>query len=1823
MDKLREKDMFDDYVSRTPRVIIDSNPGSPPPPMLPGDTVVASSAVYNSDGTVTLGIDGNLQTQNNLENFRRLDEELGDGTNRFDPNDLIVNGGPGSTLIGGCTDPNAKNYNPNATRDDGSCFYNPPLLPSNLNKEISFNIKADGKVGKVVVDGVDSTDIKLGLKFTEKELLQEKKIQVISNSSITSNETYFVKTVQRQLLKPIKPVLDLDLDNDFVIADFQDRIKFEKDIDFKPSFEFNINAQRNNPTLFSLGGFGNQSVPAIDYDRPSTGITFGYDKYLPPTTFKKPSLTFGNVNFTYYELQVTKVVKGERIPVPVPKLNTNSGIVGAQVYTNYPLFFTFEQRPIDPKVYQFDINIDSDISFTTKNQFIKYTTSDGQQGIVSGKQLKLQVTKAGLNVKRNNCYIKFEGVNISDYTHKVEYSIVYSTNQRKGISAIDSYFELKPGLNKIKITGNKNITSSETKPTINVKNTNLVFNIASSDTVTVDYETKYADKVIYVLGDVVREIGRGGSIVLKNSDFTNGVGKYTLYLQPVSSKSGSGENKKVLINVLSKAYLPGPDITHINYPQNIVGADFKEFDVDFDISWQSINTNYIKIFVGKESDNTLLTKVSKAGKQKLNVAEILKLAGETLDIDRDVTVFKLLFIPYNEEGDELTAGKTEEVKITFDKGDLRLRRGKIVNDLKESFIKNFNDFDFSDYISPLLTHYLHIGNGDNKLISTWGVDETTFSEEYRDEETNEVKYRNVEKSIVLKLYEPLPREIQSNDRVWLSKVQSIPLIDQITIIDDVSSKCTPLTPNFELEVGDSIGYQILDDLIASGSTSSTELVNEFVSSSNFSEDNLNINYVSASTSFVDSVLVKGNKDYNWKDFVKYSSAVERVENFYYKVKLINSYDTRYNLLTTGTDWTGSVSVTNEANSQLTKINNIKKGFDSFEKFLYESSSADTFTYPKTNSTGSIIHPLSSSAVDWYNGAIDSATNYDNTNTSRFTYNLPQHIQEDDKGQEFVLFFDMVGQHFDILWTHIKGISNSKKLEHKYENGITNDLVYHMLESLGFDADMGAQSQFLWEYAFGKHTDGTVVTEMSGKDRQQEIWRRILNNLPYLYKHKGTKRALHAAMSCYGIPNSLLTVMEFGGPKDTTQSGTTKFTFEDRTASINISGSSAITIPWKPFSNTLSTDYPNSVELRLNTEQRQDQEILSGSDWSLHLLKDTGSLGKVELRVMSGSTLVSESTETAPLFNDGYTQIVVTKETTSGNDVFTFYAKEGFQERIRTNVSGSLTISGVSGWTSGSEIKVGGSTLTASVDEIRLWRTPLSESRVDNHTLFPDAVDGNHISASTHDLIFRNDFEYPKNRHTSGDVDIKNVAIITSYCTSSVASGFTNESSYPYQYTPYDRDVTANVPSTGFSFGNKIRFESQTKILDLNYRTRATKKSFDQSPVDSNRLGLFFSPIKEINLDILKGLGEFSIDDYIGNPSDEYSDEYSELKQLRNYYFDRYSLNFQEYIQLVRYIDKSLFETLESLVPHRAITSSGLLIEPHILERSKTKWNKPTSVKRNWSTTIDVEEDVNLNGENPQYNAVVDAETDINLQGTNPQYSGVIDAESDVTLTGTNPDYSTTISAESDINLVGSITRDKDSTMGGIVFNIDAKITGSVQGQYDSTAYEQIGMDPDGISRLGFGLYGSGSHSIRNYIDASGNRIKERVKVFLVKQSYTEDVPENISDDASQGTQFVTQTKHRNKVTILPFTGSNGLETSTPSGGDIVSVTPLNGYFPSHYRNVGDLTTGLENSFFNGSKQTQATTLDGGSPVQTFTTNPNTLRVNESGRGSGEPILEVD
>ena len=1275
-----------------------------------------------------------------------------------------------------------------------------------------------------------------------------------------------------------------------------------------------------------------------------------------------------------------------------------------------------------------------------------------------------------------------------------------------------------------------------------------------------------------------------------------------------------------VINVVDDVYINTPDIRELKYPKIVKGADFVGYDVTFDISWSSVDATYVKIYVGKSTD---FVRVSPKGKQTFNVKELLEKYGLETQDNGDKVNIPLRLIPVNESGNKVIEGPVEQIPIVFDKGDLDIPRSVAINRIVEGFVSQFENCEFDD--SKYLTHLLHLGNGDNKVITTWrGLTESQS-----------------DSSLILKLYEPLPTSVQPNQKVWITKLQTEPIIETITIVGDDSDYCPPLKgANFSLEVDNGIGYQVYDELIASGSTTSTSLLQTYISKTGIDTEKLNIQYTSGST-------------YTFDEYVHFGSSEERIKNFWYKIELLESYQAKYNSISTtnvelryltaeyvatgseGSRYDGYTLVREssdigfefestavnaisliQGNALLDKINTLIGTFDGFEMYLYTST--DDLAYPKN---GDLIRATTESqSIAWYNAAVTAASTYDRNNVNYLNNNLPEFIKEDYQNEDFMLFMDMIGQHFDTIWAYINALTKLKKLNQHSTTGFANDLVYNMLESLGWDGKKAYDSQFLWEYALGQKKDGTQKYQQSLKSANEEVWRRILNNLPYLLKHKGTSRSLKAVMACYGVPQSLLTIMEFGGPTDPTNGGTQPFTFDDRTAAINFTQNNEyITASWSEVDGT----YPNSIEMRLNLQYPTNNGIVKVLDdtndlFKLEVTQTTGTFGKIDFYVSESwsGTIHSASTSEFNIFNDEYTQIVVNRTLSNSTSSFQIIAKEAYDGRIRTNVSSDLlSISGDTSWDSGSYMFIGYNT-SASMDEFRLWKTPLEAGVVETHTLLPDATNGNNYTASTEDLWVRFDFEYPKDRIL--DTGLKNVAYSSEYGLSyGGLVGFPSASSFPYQYTIYDRTVTAKVPSLGFNQSDKIRFETQTLVGDLSHKVRATQKSLDRAPIDSSRLGLFFSPIKELNMDIIKSFGNFNIDNYIGTPADEYRDEYSELKTVRDYYFQRVNRDIYEYIRLVRYIDKSLFEVLEQLVPARAKVSKGLLIEPHYLERSKTKWQKPTSEKRDYESSIDVDNNVVLVGDNNQFLALVDAQSNIALSHQYDNYEGNVEADSDINLTSDVPSYESSIDTNEDINLVGDYP----------TYNVEIEVPNGekLEATVDAFSSTQIGMERDSLDNAGFGLYtptiATGSVTT---LDIFGNLTSSRQQIYLVKEQYVEKV--NVQTEGWPATTNNEQVKYeiqevtnyRYKVSKVP------VGTSIPTvGNNIVEVTPLNGYFPTHYRYKNNLPQGLIYSFFEGSQQTSATTPDGLEPVETFTTNPNILRVANTGRGSGEPILEVD
>lgn len=1511
---------------------------------------------------------------------------------------------------------------------------------------------------------------------------------------------------------------------------------------------------------------------------------------------------------TTYNNQLAHILVTEQLVNGTWKLvdEIDASVITNTSQVNIDLPFTIGTTDIiiSPKKYAAHLMGDLE-----EDGIIKWITSDGQTGFftknnadgILGYDKSVEVFP---NIKGDVAWIEIQLVNITSSTHNVKIDVSYE-NTTAGVSSYtnDIRVLLSDRLKHIKVTVDKLVIESDPEaPAVFVENDILQYNILSDEPLLIPYWSQFADKVVYSLGNVLRDIDKSGSVILTNADFSNGIGQYILYLQPVNSNGITGDIKRISVTVISETVSPGPDITHIKYPENIKGADFIGYNEKFNIGWQSVNTNYVEIYVSKYDQEFAIAKVQPNGVLQLNVAEVLTKAKKNFGETTDIITFDLILIPFNTEHNKVVAGKHEKITIKFDKGDLKLRRAQVIHDIKASFEANLDCDIFDEASSKLLTHYAHLGGGRNKLISNWDTDRETFALYKEDKTTGRLTKTNDPKSLVLKLYEPLPRDVQPNQQLWISKLQSVPIVNQIIIEDLEVDECISLQPNFEMDLGDEIGYQILDDLVASGSVSSTELIQRYIGNNEFSLDLLNLKYYN-------------DADYNWSEFVKYSSAVERTENFYYKVKTIEFYSASlYSTNLAITNTTSSISTVQEAARISENISNLKKGFDAFEYLMYYSSSS--LSYPGAGQN-ELSGSTSADVSDWYINIINSANTYDSINRNSLVNNIPQHLLDDERGDEFILFFNMIGQHFDVLSSYTRGIISSKKVEHSNDNGVINELLYHMLESLGWDADMGVKSQYLWEYAFGQNKDGSSASTMTGKERQQAVWRRLLNNLPFLYKHKGTKRALHAAMACYGVPSSMLTVLEFGGPKDVTSTGTTLFTFDDRTAAATFDGNSYISVPWK----STSGNFPSSIEIRINTQYKENQTLLEADDWNLEIIPAvTGSNAAIRFNMAGMSSI---TTNYFPFFNDEYSQIVLQRTESGSQSIIDLYAKEGYAERIRNEASASavVTTSNIF-WNTASSLLIGSGSIggfDGSVDEFRLWTQPLSVSVIENHTLMGDAINGNDYSSSTEDLLLRFDFEYPKNLG-NGSAYLPNVAINQTYgyTTASVADttivNFPSITEYPYNYITYERISTAQVPATGLSFSNKIRFESQTLENYLKFGEHSNATSFDNAD-DSNKLGLFLSPTHEVNMDIVRSLGSFNIDNYIGDPGDEYKDRYSTLDELRKYYFGRYTLNMSEYIQLIRYIDSSLFTTLKSLVPARADLMSGLLIQPHFLERSKQKKTKPIAEDLTHESTIDVNDDITLSTDFSDYLAVIATQEDVSLDVTTEDLLGEIDTREETTLIGENQ------------GVVGLIHYEDSTTLSAdpllLDTSIDATIETEVQGQYYNDSLTSVGIDPDSIARLGFGIYAENGFTIRTFYNDNNYITQSRYQVYKIKEKYTIDIPINIGTDQSLGTVMTPTDFYRYKVTLIPFP-SGSTPASAPSvAGDIVEVIPLNGYFPSHYRNVGDLTTGLQNSWYNGSKQTSLTTLDGGSPVETFTTNPNTLRVNDTGRGSGEPILEVN
>lgn len=1373
----------------------------------------------------------------------------------------------------------------------------------------------------------------------------------------------------------------------------------------------------------------------------------------------------------------------------------------------------------------------------------------------------------------------------------------------KLIRNINVFVDLKPSESKIaavQITPSHSYTISGTSLRSKYKTAEI----------RIPLDIKNADGVIVKTPFGQRNVGisAGNSFESKvitldlKSDFQNNIGSFKVAFIPTNGAFGDTPNPGYATINLSEGY----DVSLINeidFPDAITIPTYTLGEYPFNISYRSDGADYVIVYHTKEDDNNIIGKYNKAGVLNFNFNELKGKGALNSSSKMD-----FIFVPYDESNVngqsimEAIRGDETKITITVTEPALYISTDKLKQDFYDSIIRNI-ELDLQDR-PRYLNHLAEFDIEDKQIvISNWDIDKSTFTTFRNDELGNQIPV-NINRSIVLKLYEPLPTTINKNDSLWISEIMALPFVRSVTISSEAEQNLLYLRgPNFDIEVDyvkqQSTSYESLDNLILSGSTTSQQIVDKYLYDNLFEVNKVNIDYS------------------DFSNFVKYSSAVERLANFKYKKELTEYYDDRILHLQS---FTGSVSAVTELDSYKTKKVNLLNAFDGWENYLVSSSNSDfpkdgdfaqRFTSGSFDSNGAYNVLYLPSGSSWFNSTLSIAQTFDIENRNALKNNIPLHIVESNDNDSYLLFLDMIGHHFDVIWSYIQGMSDTKNITEQSSDGIHDDFLYDYLKSFGWDAKNVNSNEQLWKYLFGKNSDGVVKEDLTPQERTKIVWRRIANNLPYLLKHKGTKRGISALLNCYGIASSNLSIVEFGGPDTDDTLESTKYIYDTQTANLNFTSGSYLTTRWSGS---------NAIELRIKPAYSgSGVTLVKGDSFTLSLVPGNHAAqtsGSLELAVSSSTGLETIVTNQYQFYDGNYHSILLNNETEGTSSTFTFYFKNGEKDRIiKQGTFNHIVANAI--WNTGSTIQIGG-TYVGEMDEFRMWKTAISESAFDLHVLHPEAINGNHISASTTDLQVRLDFEYPKNIYATAS--IKNVAPNNSYQTYVSASGFTNVTTYPYQYEIVDRTVSLEIPNSGASrySSNKVRFEDQTLVSDLSYKSRSTKKAYETSKRDSNRLGIFFSPNKDLDLDIAKSFGGVSIDDYIGAYDDQYQDTYKDLTDLRNYYFERIGeRDIYQFINLVRLYDKSLFVNLKEMIPARVKATTGLLIAPHLLERSKHKVHKP------------IAEDVTLS------DASVNTMETTLISGDIGIYDTQLNLTSSTTLIGEFNNYTTSINLET-----ANTLEVENNSYEGIITDFDASVLVSADNYYETNQtasidtrilsasvtaeFDLFGSTVVNVGELyndiGYSSYFDNGYARLNYQDYDGTYKSKKVRGFIVTRRSDLVIPTNITGISGSFYEEDLLTDVFTQELIL----QEGLQTaSLASDLNIVSITTASGYLKSHYIYNKDRSIGLENTFFKGSKQTTETTIDGRAAVEEFISNPTILRVNENGRPNNEPILVVD
>src|SRR5579862_3003675 len=328
----------------------------------------------------------------------------------------------------------------------------------------------------------------------------------------------------------------------------------------------------------------------------------------------------------------------------------------------------------------------------------------------------------------------------------------------------------------------------------------------------------------------------------------------------------------------------------------------------------------------------------------------------------------------------------------------------------------------------------------------------------------------------------------------------------------------------------------------------------------------------------------------------------------------------------------------------------------------------------------------------------------------------------------------------------------------------------MLYSFGWNVDDIIGSMNIDE-VYLNSMDSSSYNTLSGEERLQTIWNRILISLPGIYKTKGTIECVNYLMACYGLPSSLITVREYGGT-DYADDTSPTYELDEKTYMLQYSGVgdhidgpipySTKTVEFKFSINPLTSSmYQNLQVVPLFTSVPYPYTSSANFNWMVGFYKVPGNMtGKVVFQMGSGSSGAYITSSALPIFNGDIFSVMVRR-----NDQFDLFEPATdineiplqYDLVVQRNENGNTIF-----YSTGSTLmydadnevfaqwgrfKLTHGNFNGTLDKLSIWDVAIDDQDFQEHV---DDLNSYSYSGSNADqnLWVRLDWDYPQNMYSS-------------------------------------------------------------------------------------------------------------------------------------------------------------------------------------------------------------------------------------------------------------------------------------------------------------------------------------------------------------------------------------------------------------------------------------------------------------------------------------------